>query len=122
MGFVLEISHATGTSLDTIKSALPVYLDALLKASDSKDYTRANTYLVGIEDYHKLYGKAVRPTDDKIDYEILYNKYDVFKNLFWLYMLTGCLMLTLVIVNIFFDKKVLRFVAEYRDWETLSLS
>jgi cytochrome c-type biogenesis protein CcsB len=105
----LEINHATGTSLDTIKSALPVYLDALLKATDSKDYTRANTYLVGIEDYQKLYGKAVRPAEDKIDYEILYNKYDVFKNLFWLYMLTGCLMLTLVIVNIFFDKKLLRF-------------
>lgn len=105
----LEINHATGTSLDTIKSALPVYLDALLKASDSKDYTRANTYLVGIEDYQKLYGKAVRPAEDKIDYEILYNKYDVFKNLFWLYMLTGCLMLTLVIVNIFFDKKLLRY-------------
>jgi cytochrome c-type biogenesis protein CcsB len=105
----LEINHATGTSLDTIKSALPVYLDALLKATDSKDYTRANTYLVGIEDYQKLYGKAVRPAEDKIDYEILYNKYDVFKNLFWLYMLTGCLMLTLVIVNIFFDKKLLRY-------------
>jgi cytochrome c-type biogenesis protein CcsB len=105
----LEINHATGTSLDTIKSALPVYLDALLKAADSKDYTRANTYLVGIEDYQKLYGKAVRPAEDKIDYEILYNKYDVFKNLFWLYMLTGCLMLTLVIVNIFFDKKLLRY-------------
>ncbi|MFN3755059.1 cytochrome c biogenesis protein CcsA [Flavobacterium sp.] len=104
----LEINHATGNALDTIKGALPVYLDALMKASDSKDYTRANTFLVGMEDYQKVYGKAVRPSDDKIDSEILYNKYDVFKNLFWLYMLTGCLMLILVIVNIFFETKVLR--------------
>jgi cytochrome c-type biogenesis protein CcsB len=104
----LEINHTTGTALDTIKSALPVYLDALMKASDSQDYTRANTFLVGMEDYQKVYGKAVRPTEDKIDYEILYNKYDVFKNLFWLYMMTGCLMLILVIVNIFFEKKFLR--------------
>jgi cytochrome c-type biogenesis protein CcsB len=79
-----------------------------MKASDSQDYTRANTFLVGMEDYQKVYGKAVRPTEDKIDYEILYNKYDVFKNLFWLYMMTGCLMLILVIVNIFFEKKFLR--------------
>jgi hypothetical protein len=69
----LEINHSTGTALDTIKSALPVYLDALMKATDSKDYTRANTFLVGMEDYQKVYGKAVRPTDKKIDYEILYN-------------------------------------------------
>ncbi len=105
----LEINHTTGTSLDTIKGALPVYLDALMKASETQDYTRANTFLVGIEDYQKVYGKAVRPAEDKIDYEILYNKYDVFKNLFWLYMMAGCLMLSLVIVNIFFEKKVLRF-------------
>jgi cytochrome c-type biogenesis protein CcsB len=104
----LEINHTTGTALDTIKGALPVYLDALMKASDTQDYTRANTFLVGMEDYQKVYGKAVRPTEDKIDYEILYNKYDVFKNLFWLYMMTGCLMLLLVIVNIFFEKKFLR--------------
>jgi hypothetical protein len=29
----LEINHATGTSLDTIKNALPIYLDALMKSS-----------------------------------------------------------------------------------------
>ncbi|RKS02568.1 MULTISPECIES: cytochrome c biogenesis protein CcsA [unclassified Flavobacterium] len=104
----LEINHTTGNALDTIKGALPVYLDALMKASDSKDYTRANTFLVGMEDYQKVYGKAVRPADQKIDYEILYNKYDVFKNLFWLYMLIGCLMLVLVIVNIFFESKILK--------------
>ncbi|MBF6640819.1 cytochrome c biogenesis protein CcsA [Flavobacterium sp. J49] len=105
----LEINHTTGNALDTIKGALPVYLDALMKATETDDYTRANTFLVGMEDYQKVYGKAVRPSDDKIDSEILYNKYDVFKNLFWLYMLTGCLMLVLVIVNIFFDSKILKF-------------
>lgn len=105
----LEANHTTGTALDTIKGALPVYLDALTKAVATDDYTRANTFLVGMEDYQKIYGKAVRPSDDKIDSEILYNKYDVFKNLFWLYMMTGCLMLVLVIVNIFFDSKILKF-------------
>ncbi|MEK8179958.1 cytochrome c biogenesis protein CcsA [Flavobacterium buctense] len=105
----LEINHTTGNALDTIKGALPVYLDALTKATESKDYTRANTFLVGMEDYQKVYGKAVRPAEQKIEYEILYNKYDVFKNLFWLYMLTGCLMLVLVIVNIFFDNKIVKY-------------
>ena len=47
----------------------------------------ANTFLVGMENYQKKIGAKVRPTDDKIDSEILYNKYDIFKNLYYLYML-----------------------------------
>jgi cytochrome c-type biogenesis protein CcsB len=104
----LELTQNTGTSLDTIKTAFPFYLDALARASKDKNYTMANTMVVGIEDYQKKFGSAVRPSDDKINTEILYNKYDVFKNLFWLYMLTGCLMLLLVIVAIFTQNKVLQ--------------
>lgn len=106
----LELTQPTGTSLDTIKTAFPFYLDALARASKDKNYTMANTMLVGIEDYQKKYGSAVRPSDEKIDTEILYNKYDVFKNLFWLYLLTGCLMLVLVIVAIFTKSKLLQKV------------
>ena len=106
----LELTQNTGTSLDTIKTAFPFYLDALARASKDKNYTMANTMVVGIEDYQKKFGSAVRPSDDKINTEILYNKYDVFKNLFWLYMLTGCLMLLLVIVAIFTQNKVLQKV------------
>lgn len=106
----LELTQTTGTSLDTIKTAFPFYLDALARASKDNNYTMANTMVVGIEDYQKKFGSAVRPSDDKINTEILYNKYDVFKNLFWLYMLTGCLMLVLVIVSIFTQNKVLQKV------------
>jgi cytochrome c-type biogenesis protein CcsB len=104
----LEINHATGTSLDTIKNALPIYLDELMKASQNDNYTMANTFLVGMENYQKKIGKAVRPNDDKIDSEIMYNKYDIFKNLYYLYMLSGILMLLFTIVNIFFEKKSIR--------------
>lgn len=106
----LEINHETGTSLDTIKNALPIYLDALMKSSQDNNYTMANTFLVGMENYQKKEGKAVRPSDDKIDSEILYNKYDIFKNLYYLYMLCGVLMLAFTIVNIFFEKKSIRYV------------
>ena len=106
----LEINHATGTSLDTIKNALPLYLNELVKASRTDNYTVANTYLVGMENYQKKEGKAVRPSDKKIDSEIMYNKYDIFKNLYYLYMLSGVLMLLVTIVNIFFEKKTIRYV------------
>jgi cytochrome c-type biogenesis protein CcsB len=106
----LEINHATGTSLDTIKNALPIYLDALMKSSQDDNYTMANTFLVGIENFQKKVGKAVRPSDDKIDSEIMYNKYDIFKNLYYLYMLCGVIMLLFTIVNIFFEKKSIRLI------------
>jgi len=106
----LEIGEKTGTDLDQIKNALPYYLDALAKASKSKDYTMANTMLLGMENFQKKYGKSVRPTDKQITSEILLNKYDVFRNLFWLYMLAGSLMLILTIIGIFYNKKPIRVV------------
>ena len=43
-------------------------------------------------------------SDDKIEAEILYNKYDVFKKLFSWYMYAGTLMFVLLIIQIFKDK------------------
>ena len=104
----LEISHPTGTSLDTIKLALPAYFEAAIKASQDNNYTMANTYLFGIENYQKKFGKAVRPSDKKIDYEILYNKYDVLQKLPYWYLTAAFLMFVFGIIQIFIDRKWIR--------------
>ena len=109
----LEIEHPTGTALDTIKNALPVYLDALMKATQDNNYTMANTYLVGMENYQKKFGKAVRPSDEKIDYEIQYNKYNVFKRLPYGYLTVAGLMFLFVILQIFIEKKWLKYVVNF---------
>ncbi|MGC4039225.1 MAG: cytochrome c biogenesis protein CcsA [Flavobacterium sp.] len=101
----LEINHTTGTALDTIRLALPAYLNEVMKASQSNDYTMANTYLVGLENYQKKYGAAVRPSDKKIDYEILYNKYDVLQKLPYWYLTASGLMFLFIIVGIFKERK-----------------
>ena len=106
----LELNQPTGTALDTIKSAFPLYLEALATATKTKNYTLANTMILGLDKFQKKYGAAVRPSDDKITAEITYNKYDVFKNLFWLYMTVGCVMLLLVIINIFLESKAMRII------------
>lgn len=87
------------------KNILPLYFSALDSAEIKKDYVNANFFLQSIENYQKKFGSSVRPSDDKISSEITYNKYDIFKNLYYLYMLTGILMLLFVIVNIFFEKR-----------------
>jgi cytochrome c-type biogenesis protein CcsB len=101
----LEIDQKTGTALDTVKNVLPIYLESLLKASQTNNYTMANTMLVGMENYQKKYGKEVRPSDEKIDYEILYNKYDVFQKLPYYYLTVSMLMLLFTIIRIFKEKK-----------------
>ncbi len=104
----MELNQATGTDLDKIKNAFPYYLNELGRASKTKNYTMANTLLKGLEDYQKKYGKAVRPSEQQIDSEILLNKYDVFRSLFWLYMLAGSIMLILTIIRIFTNSRMLR--------------
>ncbi|TGD58054.1 cytochrome c biogenesis protein [Flavobacterium humi] len=101
----LEVNHPTNTALDTIKNILPFYLNSLDKAAVTKDYKLANSLLIGLEKYQRKYGSKVMPSQEKIDSEILYNKYDVFKKLFSWYMYAGVLMFVFVIINIFSKRK-----------------
>ncbi|WP_229665866.1 cytochrome c biogenesis protein [Flavobacterium suaedae] len=101
----VELGEPTGTSLDTIKNALPYYLQTLASATQTNDFTRSEELLVGIKNYQKTYGADVMPSKDKVDAEILYNKYDIFKKLFSWYMYAGLLMILFVIIKIFNNKK-----------------
>ena len=101
----LEVQHQTGTGLDIIKNALPVYLDELRKATETNNYTFANSILLGMENYQKKFGKAVRPSDEKINYEILYNKYDVLQKLPYWYLTAAALMFLFIIIGIFKERK-----------------
>ena len=108
----LEIDRSKLKGMDSIftKNVLPLYLNAIDSAKVKGDYTNADFYLKSLENYQKKFGSAVRPTEDKINAEITYNKYDVFKKLFYWYMLAGVLMLLVTILNIFFEKKFLRVI------------
>ena len=104
--------HAAGLKgQDTITSqVLPAYVMAVDSARTSKNYASADFLLEGIHNFQKKYGSGVLPSDEKIRSEIAYNKYDIFKKLYYFYMLAGVLMLLFTIVNIFFEKKILRIV------------
>ncbi len=106
----LELDRSKLKGMDSIftKNVFPLYLNAIDSAKVKGDYTNADFYLKSLENYQKKFGSSVRPSDDKINAEITYNKYDVFKKLFYWYMLAGVLMLLVTILNIFFEKKFLR--------------
>jgi cytochrome c-type biogenesis protein CcsB len=105
----LELNEPTGTALDSIKNVMPFYLDAANKASQSRDYETANSLLVGLKKYQEKFGAKVVPSEDKIKSEILYNKYDIFKRLFYLYLIGGIFMMIFALFQIFSNSKVVRY-------------
>ena len=105
----LELNEPTGTALDSIKNVMPFYLDSANKASQSKNYETANSLLVGLKKYQEKFGANVVPSEDKITSEILYNKYDIFKRLFYLYLIGGIFMMMFSLFQMFSNSKWVRY-------------
>jgi cytochrome c-type biogenesis protein CcsB len=105
-----EVKEAGFKGMDSVytQQILPLYMNALQDARETGDYGRANEFLGSIKSFQKKFGSEVMPSEDKIETEITYNKYDIFRNLFWMYMVAGLAMLVLVIAQIFKDNKLMR--------------
>lgn len=78
-----------------------LYLSSLKQAVKTNDYTEADKYLQIISDYQKNVGAAVIPSAKKIDWEIKYNHWGIFKKLMFYYMLIGFVFLVLAFINLF---------------------
>jgi cytochrome c-type biogenesis protein CcsB len=88
------------------RKLLPVYLQSLKNSIQTKNYKNPDEILGGLINFQKKYGKAIYPSKKKIDLEIAYNKYDVFKKLFSYYMYISTLLFLFVIFQIFSKNKV----------------
>jgi cytochrome c-type biogenesis protein CcsB len=84
-----------------IASVLPVYLQSL----SSHDMKQADMLLTGIIDYQKKFGKEIIQSDSNISAEIMYNKLMIFDRLSNYFGLVGVIMLVLVFMNIFKERK-----------------
>lgn len=91
-----------------VRQILPLYFSALNNGSISKNFDTADNLVESINGFQKKFGAKVRPSEQKIDAEIAYNKYDVFQKLPYWYLTAASLMFIFIIVNIFFEKKWLR--------------
>ncbi|WP_430613283.1 cytochrome c biogenesis protein CcsA [Flavobacterium sp. JP2137] len=98
----LELNEAGMTGIDSTytKNILPLYMTALLKSIETKDYTAADEFLNSLHGFQKKYGGEVIPSDNKVKAEMLYNKYDVFKSLYSYYMLAAIVMFIFIIIQI----------------------
>ena len=108
----LELNESGMKGMDSTytKSVLPLYFGTLTNAADTKDYKTANELLESINGFQKKFGSKVRPSEEKITLEILYNKYDVFKVLPYWYLTAAILMLLFTILKIVKERKVLNIL------------
>jgi cytochrome c-type biogenesis protein CcsB len=107
-----ELYNAPFSGIDSVfvKQILPVYIQTLQEAKIVGNYKEASKILEGVKNFQKKYGSAVYPSEDKIKFEIAYNKYDVFKKLFKYYMYAGLFLFVLVIFQIFKTNRLLEFL------------
>ncbi|MEO1032481.1 MAG: cytochrome c biogenesis protein CcsA [Bacteroidota bacterium] len=84
-----------------INNGFSAYLVTLNKAKQTGDFTKAEGLLEGIKKTQQKFGGDIMLSDEKIEAEILYNKYDIFKRLFSWYMYAATVLFLLIIFQIF---------------------
>ncbi|ARN76775.1 cytochrome C biogenesis protein [Nonlabens spongiae] len=104
-----------------LRDFVPAYVSLLRQGNETGNYLRANTVLNNLLEFQRTYGADVIPSEEKIEAEILYNKYDVFKNLYKWYVWFGVLMLILLIVEILRPMKEIRWSIKFHKWVIFGL-
>jgi cytochrome c-type biogenesis protein CcsB len=82
-----------------------LYLSALSKGVATGNYGDADQYLDIISQYQKKIGADIIPEQKKIDLEIAYNKWNIFKKLMFYYMIFGFILLILTFIDLFNPNK-----------------
>ena len=110
-----EISSENFETVDSLftTNIIPLYLRELDKSITSKNYQNAERILESIKGFQIKYGEEVLPSQDKINAEILYNKYDIFKTLFLYYFLAGLIFFLFIIIQIFISNKEINKTFKY---------
>lgn len=112
----LEMGEIEQEDIQKIRNIIPLYFNVLQEAHQTRGYAKADELLEGIERFQQKFGSEVRPVDSRIKSEILYNKYDIFRNLFSWYMISGVIMLLLTIVQIVYANKWLKRMTSGLHW------
>lgn len=87
---------------DSISSIVTLkYLSALDEAAQNKNYSNAQFLLGKMEQIQRTVGKKVVPSRQKVDFEIRYNKLQIFKSVYRCYLMIGIILLGLFIASIF---------------------
>ena len=93
-----------------VKNVLPLYFQALRLGKTNGDFSQSDELIESLKGFQRKYGSEVLPSTSKINAEILYNKYDIFKKLFSYYLYSGLLLFVVLIIRILRQNKYLDFI------------
>ena len=98
-----ELAEANFSGKDSlyVRNILPLYFQSLRLAQQDQNYEQADNLLESIHGFQKKFGSEVMPSEDTINTEIAYNKYDIFKKLYSWYIYAGTLFFIILIIQIF---------------------
>ena len=81
------------------------YFKELFVASNSNDYSAANDQLSKLKELQRTVSKKIVPSETAVKIEISYNKMNIFKQTYRLYLMIGLLMLIFQVVQLFVKVK-----------------
>lgn len=95
--------HALFSSKDSlfVANIIPIYLSSISDAKITNSWSSSDSLLVYISKFQDMYSRNLKPPNYKVTMEILYNKLDIFSNLFKYYLFLGILLLVILFFQIF---------------------
>ncbi|WP_438969023.1 cytochrome c biogenesis protein CcsA [Nonlabens sp.] len=108
-----EAGFTEERDINFVRDFFPAYTSLLRSGKQSGNYLNANAALNSLFEFQRYHGAEIIPSEDRIDAEIFYNKYDIFKNLYKWYAWFGIIMLTLLIVEIIRPMKQIRWTIKF---------
>jgi len=83
-----------------VSGIFSMYYQEVVKAMESGDWASADEYLEYIQAFQHRYGADILPPESKVDLEIFYNEFNIFKRLSSYYGLIGFILVVLHFLSI----------------------
>ena len=102
------------TGIDTIFAykLIPEYFGDLRRSQKTKDWTEADNKIKMIHSYQAIVGNDVIPSDQKVEWELKYNKWNIFYRLLIFYAISGFILIILCFSTIFWNNKFLHYLTQ----------
>ena len=96
-----------------VTNIMLMYMNSLNRALVDNNWATCDSVVSYISKFQIRYGEKIIPKDYKIELEVLYNKLNIFSNLFMYYFMIGFIFLIILIIRIFKNnslEKLLKFI------------
>ena len=96
-----------------VTNIMLMYMNSLNRALVDNNWATCDSVVSYISKFQIRYGEKIIPKDYKVELEVLYNKINIFSNLFMYYFMIGFIFLIILIVRIFKNNtldKLLKFI------------